>query len=251
MSILLLLFTGLSIQPPPENISIGQPVTLLISGVASNQWPTAKIQVEPEGLQVFEGFTRELKPVLICTPSKEGRFVLTVTVPPTDEVTQEAIAKYRKAIGSALELFDANKLSVAQLKTNLDSLTFQAPSESSTVLFVVGPRPPPDPPVSLWQIAFFVPGEHLDNLTLSQTALVSGRKFRDELTQAGHVFLGSFDPHATISNQSQGLSMFFDRAQGYQSPVMIIAPRQGGMIRVFELPKDRAEFYETLAEASQ
>jgi hypothetical protein len=103
------------------------------------------------------------------------------------------------------------------------------------------PIPPePDPPVPpvdpKWQIAFFHNSNDLDNYTQEQLAMLQGLKFRKALVEEGHNFIGSYDVQSpTKDRQATTLAQWFAAVKGSKTPVVALAPKDGGTIQVFSL----------------
>jgi|GEM_PF-3874889 len=124
------------------------------------------------------------------------------------------------------------------------------------------PPDPPPPPTAEWQVAIFHQSDWLDNAPQPQRDMISGRKFRDALTAAGHRYVGGFDIDA-VARSGQGtcstrdclpvelpdsLRPWWDAVSGRGMPVLAIAPTGGGTIRVFALPSSADDLFRLLKE---
>lgn len=107
------------------------------------------------------------------------------------------------------------------------------------------PEPPPPPPVpKQWRVAILVESDSLDNMPEGQKTLVASLLLRDELKNKGHVLVGVFDPDA--AETSETLRPWLDAAQGKSLPLILLAPRDGGQIRTYPLPADKAALWRLL-----
>ena len=127
------------------------------------------------------------------------------------------------------------------------------------------PPPPPPPPTEKWQVTVFHQSDWLTNAGQGQLDMIAGRAFRDELVAKGHVFVGGFDVDALTPRgrlqcgpngcvvisppkELEPYSTWWKAIQGRAPPLLAIAPRDGGAVRVFPLPVDKAAVWQLLGE---
>jgi hypothetical protein len=137
----------------------------------------------------------------------------------------------------------------------------------------VPPEPEPPPVVEEWQICLFTDKEREDNLPEEQVILLNGLKFRDELKEKGHKFLGCFNASSKAKSSwplvkkegcyytPRGQKICADQwvrvpsgvppdwwesVDGKPLPRVAFAPKDGGPIQSFPLPKSRDEFWSLL-----
>jgi len=236
----------ITILGPTESIEPGEMVQIQLDGLAVSKLPSARVIFWPrERVNVFPAQTWGGRPVIFFQAKKPDKYLVSVV----------------------------------------------AGNDYGEIIIQVGdpgpdpplPPDPPDPPGpdTKFQVAIFHQSDRLDNMSRERIALVSGRKFRDELTSRGHSFVGGFDADALTAYTKQectardcppapsrplpsnlGLSpAWWQAIKGHSLPVVAIAPKEGGPIMVFPLPEDteamwallenKGRTWRTLEEASK
>jgi hypothetical protein len=125
-----------------------------------------------------------------------------------------------------------------ELEATLDNLR-----ESDRVTVeVTNPQP------EYWQVMLFHESDDLDNLPLERRELLVGLKFRQELEDAGHKFLGSFDRNSIDGAPSPDMREWWDAVANCRLPCVALAPMSGGEVSTYDLPADAQAFFELLED---
>jgi hypothetical protein len=120
--------------------------------------------------------------------------------------------------------------------------------------FTVGTVDPPKPPLNQkWQIAFFYERTLLDDFPAAQREILAGLDFRKELLAKGHKIVCFYDkdirgPNATIP---ANLKPWFDAIENDPLPRVAFAPIEGGPIKDFALPADKASLGKLLEKGGE
>jgi hypothetical protein len=117
----------------------------------------------------------------------------------------------------------------------------------------VEPQPNPN---AKWQVMFFSDKQKTAGMTNDQLEMVSSLVFRKELVSKGHTFVGSLDDDSRLSSvqaqcpngvcASTPTDAWYAAIQGKTLPVVAFAPKEGGDIQVFSLPKTVDAFWKLL-----
>lgn len=127
----------------------------------------------------------------------------------------------------------AGQWSLAAARASVDGKLYA----SAVRIATTEPEPPPDPtpgptppgPRVAKQVAILIESDRLDNLNDAQRAIVASLAARKRITDAGHLFVGVFDPDQ--HGQGKGrlpswIAQYIGEAK--REPIIVFAPRDGG-----------------------
>ena len=119
------------------------------------------------------------------------------------------------------------------------------------VLGGVDPDPTPDPtpgPVGPKQMMFFVISNDLDQLPLGQRVILTSLNVRKNLEDKGHKFLLVVDDGQINEGVPSEYLAWIKAAKDKDLPLIAIAPKEGGKIVTYPMPKDYKELLELLEQ---
>jgi len=160
-------------------------------GVWWSQWPAEGLRVR----LVVQAIDGQWRPVMVVRPTKPGKW------------------------------------SLAAARASADGKLFASSVTISTSEPTPDPTPGPTPPGpnTPKQVAILVESDRLDDLPDAQRAIVASLAARKRITDAGHLFVGVFDPdqHGTSKGKlPTWIAQFVGEAK--RGPIVVVAPRQGG-----------------------
>jgi hypothetical protein len=144
------------------------------------------------------------------------------------------------------------RVEVACLVIDWDARTWSQTEASTEVVIAASdpPQPPspidPPAPGGKWQLLLLQRSSQLDNLSDGQQTILAGRKFREQLAQAGHRLLGVYDPAAAPDAPAE-FAPWFAAGKSAELPAVLYSPLGGGAIRVARLPADGPSLLEFLS----
>ena len=83
---------------------------------------------------------------------------------------------------------------------------------------------------------FFYEWGQLDNLPPRQQEILTSLTARDQIAAAGHVFQAAYDRSFVDSGKPEKHAAWFRAAKPMSGPLIAIAPKDGGVVQVFQLP---------------
>jgi hypothetical protein len=241
----------------PKQIEARRYEFFVVKGVASESLTKMATSVTPDldaTLRVFK--TLDDTPVLAFRASAPGTYILTVSV------NGWRIA-FDAGVEQAISVIANDEAEYLLSLQDRFEVTYPV-SEGRCAVTVIGdapapdpnpepdpnPQPNPEPNPTQWQCMIFYESDNLDNMQPEQLELISGRVFRRELQQRGHVFVGAVDVDSFCDGVTcsvpPDITPWWAAAESLTPPVLAIAPLDGGDIKAMPLPRDARSFYTAL-----
>jgi len=141
------------------------------------------------------------------------------------------------------------KWSLAAARASADGRLFASAVTISTSEPTPDPTPGPTPPGphTPKQVAILIESDRLDDLSDAQRAIVASLTARKRITDAGHLFVGVFDPDQQGTSKGKlptWIAQFTSEAK--RGPIIVVAPRQGGTPVSKPLPQSIDALLESL-----
>ena len=213
----------------PKEAITGQPVQILVDGLPDAPYSKMLTYNQQPADKLLELFNAAGDPVTVFWSTKPGprTFKLIVAVN-----------------GDPAPVF-----------TTADAmLDYGPPEPEPTPPLPPTPEPTPTPTPANWQFAFMVPDTQ-ETLPQSQQEVLASLTLREELESAGNYFAGLFDatstqPIESMPENDQGWYVAMQESN-LKPPLLELAPLDGGDIRVFKLPIDKAALLKLLKEGHE
>lgn len=236
----------------PAQVEPGEYNRYNVVGIGEDQLAAAALTYEPtKNVVILPAKTWGGEPFLFFMAKNPGEYNISIALNTWRQTLKQAISEASESnVGEAIVL----DLRLIDSEADADY-----PSGSGGITIQVGEPDPddddddsdddddddPPPPDTKWSIVFFwETGDQ--SLSLDQLEILASSQFQDELRKQGHE-VRAFDPDAAASFPAK-YKGYWDTVKDKPMPQVAVAPKGGGKVWAFALPKTTEEFLTRLGQ---